>query len=221
MSLQNIINNATQIVVGRTKVASSTVSRSGRFLTGQLVNNQPFNFLVSYQPMATYANVRGVLEDIDRLDAVYTSEIEIGSSNPGLSWITEYQGDLSSAQLGQITISGTPSAGIMDISLASVTGASSTDYVLRKGDFVQPDSGYLYPYTVTQDVLFGTGGTVSVPIHRPFITQSAYAPSGKGILVGTGVTWRVKMLSKPTYVLLPSRYVEFTGDFTLVEVIGD
>ena len=221
MSLQNIINNATQVVVGRTKVTSSTVSRSGRYLTGQLASNQPFNFVVSYQPMATYADVRGVLEDIDRLDAIYTSEIEIGSSNPGLSWITEYQGDLSQSQLDQITISGTPSAGVMDISLASVTGGGSTDYVLRKGDFIQPDSGYLYPYTVTQDVLFGTGGTVSVPIHRPFITQDSYAPSGKGILVGNDVTWRVKMLSKPTYVLLPSRYVEFTGDFTLVEVIGD
>lgn len=221
MSLQNIINNATNIIVAKTKVASSTISRSGRYMTGQLASNQPFTFIVSYQPTAVYADVRGVLEEIDRLDTVHTEEIEIGSTNAGLTWITEYQGDLTPTQLGNITVDSTPSAASIDLDLSSVTGATSTDAIVRKGDFIQLDTGYLYPYCVTQDVFYGVGGVVSVPVHRPFIAQSGYTASGKGILVGSDVTWRVKMLTKPTYMLLPSRYVEFTGEFTLAEVIGD
>jgi len=100
-------------------------------------------------------------------------------------------------------------------------GASASDVVLAKGDYFQLDDGYKYPYTVTQDVLFGVGGVVSVPINRPFIAQSGYTPGGAGILVGSQVTWTVKMLAKPTYILMPNRYVGFSGDFTLIEVIGD
>lgn len=221
MSLQNIINNSTQIIVERTKIASSTLSRSGRYASALQISNQPFMFTVSYQPMATYSAVRGVLEEIDRLDVTQSEAIEIGSSNSGLSWITAYQGDLSSAQLGQITATGTTGAQTIDLDLSSVTGASSGDYVFKKGDYVQLDTAYRYPYTVTQDVLFGIGGTVTVSLNRPFITQSGYTVTGKGILTGSDCTWTVKMLAKPTYQMLPSRYVEFTGDFTLIETIED
>ena len=221
MSLQNIINKATLIVVERTKIASSTLSRSGRYNSAVQLSNQPFAFTVTYQPMATYADVRGVLEEIDRLDVVGSEQIEIGSSNPGLSWITAYQGDLNATQLGNITATGTTGAQTIELDLSSVTDASSGDYVLKKGDYFQLDTGYKYPYTVTQDVLFGVGGTVTVNLNRPFITQSGYTVSSKGILVGNDVTWTVKMTAKPTYQMMPSRYVEFTGEFTLIEVIED
>jgi len=221
MSLQNIIDNATTIVVGRTKIAGSTLSRSGRYKTGLQVSSQPFVFTVSYQPMAVYADVRGVLEEIDKLDIVDYEDIDIGSTNSGLSWVTAYQGDFSASQIGQITVDGTPAATSIDLDLTAVTGASATDVVLKKGDYLQLDSGYVYPYTVTSDVVYGVGGTVTVNINRPFITQSGYTPNNKGIVVGNDVNFRVKMLNKPTYQLLPSRYVEFTGDFTLVEFIED
>lgn len=221
MSLQNIINNSTLIVVERTKIASSTVSRSGRFNSAIQISSQPFMFTVSYQPMATYADVRGVLEEIDRLDVISSEQVEIGSSNPGLSWITAYQGDLSSAQLANITATGTTGAQTIELDLSSVSGASAGDYVFKKNDYIQLDSGYKYPYTVTSDVLFGVGGNVTVTLNRPFITQSGYTVANKNILVGSDVTWTVKMIAKPTYRLMPSRYVEFTGDFTLIESIED
>lgn len=221
MSIQNIINKATLIVVERTKIASSTLSRSGRFNSAIQVSSQPFMFTVTYQPMATYADVRGVLEEIDRLDVISSEQVEIGSSNPGLSWITAYQGDLDATQLGNIQATGTTGAQTIQLDLSGVTGASSGDYVLKKGDYFQLDSGYKYPYTVTSDVLFGVGGNVTVSLNRPFITQSGYTVTNKGILVGNDVTWTVKMIAKPTYQMMPSRYVEFTGDFTLIESIED
>jgi len=68
----------------------------------------------------------------------------------------------------------------------------------------------------------GTGSTISVTLNRPIITQTGYTiDSGKGILVGTDVTWQVKMLTKPTYTITPDRFVEFNGEFELVEVVED
>jgi len=221
MSIQNIFDSSTLIIVERTRVAGSTLSRSGRYTTGTAVSNQPFVFTVSWQPMAVYADVRSTLEEIDRLDVVYSESVDIGSTNAGLSWITAYQGDLSPAQINQITATGTQGAQTIDLDLSSVTGASAGDYVFRKNDYIQLDSGYRYPYTVTQDVLFGIGGTVTVNLNRPFIEQASYTTSGKGILVGTDVTWTVKMLNKPTYQIMPDRYVTFTGDFTFIETIED
>lgn len=222
MSLQNIIDNATSITVERTKVTGSTISRSGRIKTGLLAGNQPFAFTVAYRPMQVYADVRDVLEEIDRLDTYYSDAIDIGSSNPGLSWITEYRGDLSPAQIAQINCTTTVSGSTINLDVSAVTGALATDYVLRKGDFVQFDSGYLYPYTVTADVQRGAGSTITVNLNRPVITQTGYTIDGsKGIVVGNAVTWTVKMIRKPTYTVLPSRYVEFTSEFALIEVIED
>lgn len=221
MSLQNIIDNATQIVISRNRLSGSTISRSGRIRSGFVAGGVPFNFTVSYQPMATYADVRGVLEEIDRLDTYNVSNIDIGGTNSGLSWVTAYQGDLNSTQIAAIDCTGTTGAMTMDLDLSSITGATGTDVVLKKGDYFQPDSGYKYPYTVTSDVLYGVGGTVTVNLNRPYIAQSGYTLANKGILVGNDVTWQVKMLSKPSYVLLPSRYVEFTGEFALIEVLED
>ncbi len=222
MSLQNIINNATQITFNSRKTANSTVSRSGRLKTSLLVGNQPFVITVSYAPIADYSAVRGVLESIDNMDAVKSGDIEIGGTNAGLSWITEYQGDMSPAQLGQITATTTYSGRTLTLSVASVTGGSPSDYVFKSGDFFQLDGGYKYPYKVVDDVQLGSGSTITVTLNRPIISQSAYTiNTGKGILTGGDVTWQVQMLEKPTFTVLPSRYVQFDGEFVLMEVIED
>jgi hypothetical protein len=222
MSLQTIIDNATSINVGRTKLASSTISRSGRIKTGIQAGNQPFFFNVAMSPASLYVNFRDTLEEIDRLDAIFSANINIGSTNAGLSWITQYQGDLSSAQLGQITASTTFAGNTIELGVGSVTGGSSTDVVFKAGDYFTFDSGYKYPYTVVSDVTLGTGSTISVTLNRPIITQSGYTiDNSKGILVGTDVTWQVKMLTKPSYTITPDRFVEFNGEFELIEVVED
>ena len=107
MSLQSIIDSSTQIQFASTKTVGTTVSRNGRIRTGQLAGNQPWQFVVDFAPVNVYADVRDVLQEIDYLDSVHTEAIDIGSTNSNLSWITAYQGDLSDAQLGQITATST------------------------------------------------------------------------------------------------------------------
>ena len=222
MSIQNIIDNATLVVVERTKLAGSTISRSGKYRTGFLPSVVPFVFTVTYRPVSNYSDVRGVLEEIDRLDIIYSESIDIGGTNPALSWITAYQGDLTSTQLGNITATTTYSASTITLDVSAVTGGSPSDVVFKAGDYFTLDSGYKYPYTVTSDVTLGSGSTISVPVNRPIIEQAGYTiNTGKGILVGPDVTWTVKMLAKPTYQIMPDRFVEFTGEFTFVEVIED
>jgi len=178
---------------------------------------------VQYAPMQKYEPLRGVLEEIDRLDTVFTEAIDIGSTNTGLSWITSYQGDLSDAQVGQLTVD-SASAQTITVDTSAVTGSTATDYLVKAGDYIQFDTGYKYPYCATQDVQIGAVGpstTASIPVHRPILSQNGYTIAGKGILVGNDVTWQVKMLTKPAYTVLPSRYVEFTGPFELMELIED
>lgn len=227
MGIQTVIDRAETITVLKKKLNGSTISRSGRIRTAQVASAQPFRFTVEYAPMQQYTPLRGVLEELDRLDTIFTEAIDIGSTNAGLSWITGYQGDLTPAQLGQISVV-SASAQTITLSTQNVTGSSATDYLVKAGDYIQFDSGYKYPYCVTQDVQIGaTGGSgtdgteVSISVHRPILSQDSYTIAGKGILVGNDVTWQVKMLSKPNYTVLPSRYVEFTGSFELMELIED
>jgi hypothetical protein len=90
--------------------------------------------------------------------------------------------------------------------------------VLKKGDFIQLASNYRYPYQVTSDVAWNSS-SITVPIHRNFIEQSGYTVSGKGILLGSDVTWRVKMVAKPNYSIVPYNRINFDSDFELVEII--
>ena len=221
MSLQTIIDNATSINVGRTKLASSTMSRNGRIKTGLVAGNQPFLFSVAMNPASLYVNFRSTLEEIDRLDSVFSANVNIGSTNTNLSWITDYQGDLSSAQLGLIDLTTTYSGTSITLDVSGVTGTAS-DYVFKAGDYLTFDQGYKYPYTVVEDVQLGSGSTITVTTNRPIIEQSGYTIAGdKGILVGPAVTWQVKMLTKPTYTITPDRFVEFSGEFELIEVVED
>ena len=222
MSIQNIIDNSVSIAIGRTKIASSTLSRNGRYKTGLIPGNQPFLFVISYKPLTPYADARATIEEIDRLDTVFSEQIDIGTTNTNLNWITAYQGDLSTSDLGNIALTTTYAGNSIDIDLTNVTGAVSADYVFKAGDFIQFDNGYKYPYTVTQDLQYGAGGTVTLTLNRPIIEQDSYTINGgKGLLVGPACVWQVKMLEKPTYNILPGRFVEFDGDFSLIEVVED
>lgn len=220
MSLQSIIDSAQSIQIVRRKLAGQTVSRSGHLKVSSVASAVPFQFTVKFRPGLKYSTNRALLEEIDRLDRVLTENVDIGNSNTGLSYITEYQGELSLGQLGQITVSSGSNL-TLTLNVSAVTGATATDVVFRAGDFVQIASGYKYPYTVTDTVLKGSGSTIDVPISRPFIDQSGFTEAGKGILVGPDVSWQVIMTKKPSYTILPYDIVEFNSDFELVEVVED
>ena len=220
MSLQTIIDNATSIQIVRNKLAGQTITRSGLVRIGSVASYTPFQFVVDFKAGFRYSENRELAEEINRLDRVFLSTINIGSSNAGLSYITKYLGVLDATQIGQISVDSYNGLDLV-LDMTNVQGEVSSDVVFRPGDFLQLDSGYKYPYVVTAEVLRGTGNTITVPLHRPFKAQSGYNAVGKGLLVGPDVTWQVVMTKKPAVEIVPYDLLSFTDAFELVEVIED
>ncbi len=220
MSLQTIIDNAVSIEFIRRKLAGQTISRSGQVKIASVASNVPWQMIVEPRPGMIWEDYRDTLEEIDRLDRVFIEVIDIGSSNPNLSYITEYQGGLSTAQINQVKVSSGANL-TLTLNMANVTGTTGTTVCFEPGDFVQLSGNYKYPYTVTSRVLRGTGSTIAVPINRPFIDQAGYTEANAGIVVGKDVTWQMVMTKKPSYKVIPGRYIEWSHNFELVEVIED
>lgn len=215
MSIQTIINNASSITIDRHKTSGQTISRSGILRTAELASNVPWLFTIEMHNGLTYSTNRAVTEEIDRLDRTTEETINIGSSNTGLSYITSYQG---TATLTSATINSVSGSNIY-LNCSSIGAGSG--YLFRKGDYIQPASSYRYPYTVTADVAYSTSSNVTIPVHRPVISQTGYTFAGKSILVGSNVSWRVKMLKKPTYTIVPYDRIQWDSEFQLVEVITE
>jgi hypothetical protein len=184
-----------------------------------VASNVPWQMVIDMHAGMKYSTNRNMLEELDRVDRVQTTTINIGSTNTGIAYLTEYQGDLSAGQLNSITVA---SANVLTVTMnVSAVSASTGSYVFRKGDYWMPTGAYKYPYTVTADVQRGSGSTISVPINRPFIAQTGYTLAGAGIDVGKDVTWNMLVTKKPSYAVVPHDRIAWDGSFEIVEVIED
>lgn len=224
MSIQTIIDNATAITVNKRKVAASSVSRSGHLKTADR-GVGVYQFTVAMHPGLTYSTNRGLLESLDTMDVINEANVNIGSTNSGLSYITAYQGDLSQPQLDQIVcVSGTGTNGAnIHIDTTSVTGSPS-GVLFKAGDFIQPQgntSTYRYPYQITSDVTYSSSANITVPVHRGVLTQSGTSITTGGLRVGKDVNFQVKAVTMPIYSIVPHDRIEFSNDFELMEVITD
>ena len=216
MGIQTIVDNATYITFDHKKIAAQSLSRSGRLLTAELASAVPFQITVGMHKGLTFSDNRNLLADLDVLDVTVEEEIDIGSTNSGLDYITKYQGD--STGIGSVTVNAATGTGGANIYL-NCTAAGSGNVLFEKGDIIQPDTGYRYPYIVTAQVAHTTGSNVTIPVHRPVIPQESYTFSGKGLNVGVDCTWRVKLINKPSYSVVPHDRIEFNSAFELVETI--
>jgi len=215
MSIQTIVDRATFLSIDKRKVASQSISRSGRLKTAEVAGAVPYRFIVGVHEGAKYSENRAVLEELDRLDVTVEEQIDIGDTNSGLSYITAYQGGIAS---GTLTLNSVANSNIY-VNAASVTGSGT---LFKKGDFLQPagnTNGYRYPYQVTSDVAFSTSSNVTIPVHRPVISQDGVALNTGNIKTGKDVHWFVKMITKPSYTILPHDRFTLDNDLELVEVI--
>ena len=213
MSLQTIVDNATYVTIYRKKIAGQSISRSGRLLTSEVVSAVPYQFTSGMHPGLQYSTNRGLTEDLNALDVTEEATIDIGTTNTSLAYITAYQGD--STGIGSCTITGYSGASL----ILNCTNAGSGTFLFKKGDYIQPSGAYRYPYQVTEDVAHTTSNPVTIPISRPFIPQDSYVINGATFVVGSAVTWRVKMVNKPKYSVVPGDLLEFDDDFEFLEFI--
>jgi len=215
MSIQTIIDRATFITIDKRKLASQSISRSGRVKTAEVTSAVPYRFTVGVHEGATYSDNRAVLEELDRLDVTEEEQVDIGSTNSGLSYITAYQGGITGGSISSVGSDGSE----LYINASLATGSGT---LFKKGDFIQPQgntSTYRYPYQVTSDVAFSTGSNVTIPVHRPVISQDGVALTSGSVVYGSNVQWYVKMTNKPAYTILPYNRFSLDDNLELVEII--
>jgi hypothetical protein len=136
-----------------------------------------------------------------------------------------YQGDMTGGQIS--TCAWQTSSANKNLVLGSLPSISSSQYIVRAGDFCQVG---LYSYIATADVQRGSGSTVTIPVHRNLIsTLVSTVPAvigqyGTTVAMGgttyTGITFQVVLRDYPTYTLMPTAndsFIQWSGTFKAFE----
>lgn len=217
MSVQFVIDNTTYLNINKKKVTAQSISRSGHLKTAER-SPQVYQFTVGSPRGLKYSENRGTIQTLDDIDRITESNVDIGANNTNLSYLTSYLGDLDGTQQSALALNSVAGANIY-VDTTSVVGSPTT--LFKKGDYIQPlgnASVYRYPYQVTSDVAFSSGN-ITVPVHRPVLSQTDTALNTGGFRIGSDVRFHVKCFRNPTYNVVPYDLVEFDDDFVLMEVI--
>ena len=219
--IQSIINMTETIDVNRRKVLGIQYSRSEVARISETVTRNPWKFTLTVPAMMEYSECRDLLEEIDFLDARYPQTVSFSTATGAsatLDYMFRYRGDLSASQLSSITVDSWTGTQLV---LANLPTVSPTDYVLRKGDFIQVQ-GYTYPTTSLFDVPRGSDSTVTVNTHRPNFMGTV--TNNRHLVVGNAVEFRVFVNNMPTYKITAGgteALVTWSGAFNLYEFTGD
>lgn len=213
MSIQAIVNTATKINIDRRRVVGQTISRSQRLKTAERNSAQPWKITVSPAPIYDWNVARPYIEYIMNTDR--NTEVVVNlANNIKMSYLTEYKGAMTKAQLSALTITNFTGT---SVTIGGLPTTTSTAVMFQVGDFIQPTNSR-YPYVVTAPVQRGTGSTITVNTNRPLITTEATTVTGT-VLVGTQTSFTMVVTNLPTYEFGQYQRVNFTGDFELVEKI--
>ena len=183
------------MTVNNRRTVGQQVTRSGQIRTAQYLTAVPWVFTIVPHNFLYYPQVRDVIQTIDNLDRQTAANITFNTAN--LQWFTEYKGGLSTVQASALTLASVPPANSQTITVGNLPAVGSSTVVFAAGDFLQLGS---YVYKVTQQVLRGSGSTVSVNLHRPVIGTPA---TGTLTAVGKDVYFPVYAEVCPTYTLTP------------------
>jgi hypothetical protein len=213
-AIQTIIDSASKIEIDRRRTVGQSVSRSQRLRTAERTSAQPWMISITPKPAWTYSTNRELIETITYLDRSRESIVNL-ANNPNLAYLTAYQGEMTAGQITSLRVTATSTA---TITLDVLPGLSSTAYLFKSGDFIQPRFSR-YPYTVMDSVQRGSGTTVVITLNRPIITSENLTLTGSGVVVGNSSTWRMVVGSLPTIQMTIRDRFEWSGDFKLMEKV--
>ena len=220
MSLQTIIDNATYVEFDIREQSGSTLSRSGHYKTADR-NVNVYSFKVGMHNGLTYSTNRSVIQDIYTTGSTTETSISL-NNNSGMNYLTAYQGSLSESQQGEVVTIGS-TGNELYVNTQPVSGdVSGYTHIVKKGDFIQPKGDtntYRYPYQVTSDVAWSSAANITIPVHRPVLSQTGVVLTTGGVFFGNNVTWKVKVTNLPKYTIVPHDLLQFSTDFELIEVI--
>ena len=216
MSLQTIINYAESITINRRKVAGIQFTRNQIARVSSLVTRNPWRFTVKMPALLNYAESRGLIETLDKIDRITPQEITF-SSVPGQSFMFAYQGDMNATQRAAVSIASF-SGKTLTLNVSATLGLGAT--IFEAGDVIQI-AGYPYPFSVESKVVKAAGSTVSVTVHRGnFFDPTEDPVTGLTLVYGNAVRFNMLCTNMPTYTIIPGPYVQFNSDFELYGFTG-
>jgi hypothetical protein len=214
MSFQTIVDISQNIAVNNRRTIGQQYSRSGQVQVAQYLTTVPWVFTITPHEYLYYPQARAIIQSIDNSDRQLPQNITFASTN--LSWFTAYQGSATLAQAAAITLSAVPPANSQTITLGNLPAIGSTLFVFKAGDFIQIG---VYVYKITENVLRGSGSTVTAYIHRPIIGTVS---TGTLAAVGSAVVFPVLAQTCPSYTLIPmtaGAFVQWDSAFVFREYI--
>ena len=238
--LMKLLTRPTYVDFYLNKTAAKTTSLSGHYKTQDNTGTPYYTFKFATHEGFQYSTETGLrpfIEDLyGRTGTENVERIALFDDNERDYDLTTYDGDISVAQRGSVFVrgpTGDDGANIyINTSSMSVGNLTTSNYVVKKGDFISPrgtGDNYMYTYQVTEDVTFSAGvqqASIRIPVNRDVIAQANASLNSNtsptysgGLKFGTDVRFDVKITKLPTYSILPGDRVRFNGDFEMIEVI--
>lgn len=224
-NLTTILSIAESVMINDQRFVGQIISRNKRISTSEVLTVVPFQFTFKPMNYLLYSQNRDLLANLRYYDRSLTQYLNFASTG----WVNyiAYQGDMTSSQIAtcqwQTSSTGT------NLVLGNLPSISSTAYIVKAGDFCQMDS---YSYIATQNVLRGSGSTVTIPVHRTILTtltnplNAVIGQYGTTIAMGgntyTGCTFPVILQAYPTYTLIPmtnDSFIQWSNGFQAIEAV--
>ncbi len=225
MSLQNILAICESVGINDQRFVGQTVSRNQRIITSEILTVVPFAFDMKPMNYLYYSQNRAVLNSLRIADKALEQYLNFGTTG----WLNyvKYQGDMSGVQISACAWQ--TSSANKTLVLGDLPSMTSSDYIVREGDFCQVGR---YSYIATADVQRGSGSTVDIPVHRNLIDALASPVAavigefGTTVSMGgdtyTGITFPVILREYPTYTLIPitnDSFIQWNGGFRAFESV--
>lgn len=223
--LQTILNYCNGIEIDRRKTVGIQFTRNEIPRVSQTPTKNPWRFTISMPNKFRYSEARDLMEAIDTLDRI-GSEVVTFSDLPNLSWVFKYQGTMSQSMINTITVTSYVND---QLTLSNLPVIPSTRVLFQPNDLIQIGNNP-YPFTSVNQVLRGTGSSVTFTVSRPNILTTTVV--GDGITVGNSCEWNVFCPNMPTYKLVPggqlmsgstitnNALIEWSDDFQFYEFVG-
>jgi len=209
-SLTDILGFAESVSINDQRFVGQVISRNQRIATSEILTVVPFQFEFKPNNYLQYSKNRNLLANLRYFDKSLTQYLNFGSTG----WVNyiAYQGDMTSAQIAACQWQTSSAAKNLVLGSLPINAAlPANKYIVKAGDFCQVG---LYSYIATQDVLRGTGSTVTIPVHRNLINgplgsaiNAVIGQYGTTISMGgnlyAGTTFPVILQQYPQYTLVP------------------
>ena len=225
-TITDILAIAESVSINDQRFVGQVISRNQRISTSEIITVVPFQFEFKPNNYLQYSKNRGLLANLRYYDKSLAQYLNFASTG----WVNyiAYQGDMTSVQISACQWQ--TSSAAKNMVLGNLPAISSTAYIVKAGDFCQVG---LYSYIATQDVLRGSGSTVTIPVHRNLIngplggvTNAVIGQYGTTISMGgtnyTGVTFQIVLQQYPTYTLVPmtnDSFVAWNSTFKAFELV--